>query len=100
MSSDKFGGRETMTVEWAAQNLSPYALVRFAEYPAAENLGAAASQIEALRSSLLFDSDALNTGLAPMASEHALVSLALLEQALRHMRMAEYEQARALAGGS
>lgn len=62
----------------------------------ATDLADAAKQIETLRARLLLDGDSL-AGLSAAAEQHALIALALLEQAHRHMRLADFAQASALA---
>jgi hypothetical protein len=85
----------SFTAQWAGEHLAPHALVRLAECPADADLGDAASLIEQLRISLLFDRD--TNGLDDFAEQQALIALSLLEQAQHHMRIAAMEQARAIA---
>lgn len=67
------------------------------ETESAADLKQAAEMIEKLRIGFLLDDEAINDGLAPVAREHAMIALALLEQACRHMRLADQWQAHALA---
>lgn len=64
------------------------------DYCEPSDLDAYAEQIRALRMQALLDSDG---GRDPFADEHFLLALDLLEQAMRHVRLASLHQARGLA---
>jgi hypothetical protein len=60
-----------------------------------DNLDALAELIDDLRADILFD-DTATAGLDPFAEQELLASLALLDAAVRHMRLAHLHQVRAL----